>query len=233
METLTQTPPIEQQPRSFQIFSIQPGTEEFDEWLKLRQEYVGSQNWETKGPGDEDEYDNNPETLHLVAQDPKTGALVAGLRLTPIKSIEESLSWGMLSPAMQNAARGVTGDNLAQLATDNMWDLTRLVATTGTAVDPKVKLDAILTLLYEGLAQTRNGRVSPRWVFATDMPFISILKRWNITVHKITTGIIPNANTGDLEPETVFCYADPANQKNAAEAHHGRNGDSWPVVSAA
>ena len=190
-----------------------PDSEMFQEWLALRQRYATERQWDVGPEGDE--YDSDSRTFHLVARDPESHKLVAGMRLTPIEEEADTcMSWDMLGVKMRTQ---VKLGGLAALATPNSWDLTRLVSRESD-VGRIVASEAVFALLGAGLKLTQRDEQDPdrdpRWFFTTTLDFFGAARRAGIAFHEIVSGVIPNSLTNDAEPETAFCYANPQTDTN-------------------
>jgi N-acyl-L-homoserine lactone synthetase len=167
----------------------------FREWLDRRQEYVERRGWRVGD--DRDEYDANPDTLHVLMRKDET--IFAGMRLTPASTPEETLSWSMLTPAMQEEATA----HLPEPNGEAIWDLTRLVST-GT--DRHETVDAFIQMFAVGLGLNQEVTPHPRWFFTTTRPFFRMFKWKGIEFTPIVQGKISAAD----QYESVFCYIDPA-----------------------
>lgn len=189
-----------------------PATRE--EWLRVRDAYIQSQHWDASDVMG-DSYDAIPETRHLVARHPETREIIAGMRLTPMADVEASLSWSMLSPQMQAEAKR----HLPELETGNMWDLTRLITNPDLPrSDKMMAFEAVYALLGTGQEYTvAADGTPPRWFFTTTLDFLETSGEGGITFHELARGIIPNPRTGDEEPLTAFCYADPTHETHSLE----------------
>jgi N-acyl-L-homoserine lactone synthetase len=167
----------------------------FREWLDCRQKYVEKRGWHFGD--DRDEFDANPDTQHILIRKGET--IFAGMRLTPVAKPDESLSWSMLTPAMQEKATAY----LPEPEGDPAWDLTRLV---GTGTDKNETVDAFIQMFAVGLRLNQEVTANPRWFFTTTRPFFRMFKWQGIEFTPLVQGRI---NASD-EYESVFCYIDPA-----------------------
>lgn len=167
----------------------------FREWLEVRREYVEGRGW--RFGDDRDEYDANPDTLHILMR--KGESIFAGMRLTPAVVPEETLSWTMLTPAMQQEAAA----RLPEPTGETIWDLTRLVSTSG---DVNENVDTFVQMFAVGLSLNQESAPYPRWFFTTTKPFFRFFRRQGIEFTPVVQGKI---NAAD-DHESVFCYIDPA-----------------------
>lgn len=178
------------------LYLTNPDDEDvFREWLDLRQEYVERQGW--RFGDDRDEYDANPDTLHILMR--RGESIFAGMRLTPAGTPEETLSWSMLTPAMQEEAAA----RLPEPTGEPVWDLTRLI-NTGAGMHENV--DTFIQMFAVGLGLSQERTSHPRWFFTTTKPFFRFFKLQGIEFDPLVQGRI---NASD-EHESVFCHIDPA-----------------------
>jgi hypothetical protein len=147
---------------------LHPDDPQFAEWLLARQELMDDKGWRAPG-GEYDRYDDNLRTKHLVLYD-ESGKLTFGMRLTPMESYNQTLSWEMVRPSTVHAQVELGG---RIDPSQSVWDLTRL--TPGHDVPYRVRLNAIPRLFGEGLRECiANGDPDPTWVFTLD----EAMTRW-------------------------------------------------------
>src|SRR5690606_34394369 len=92
---------VEKQPETAESLGARalrlvPDDDAFAEWLALRQDFVEKKGWRTGSTGEWDRYDEDPRTAQLIMTDAE-GRLAFGMRLTPAVSIDDSLSWSMVT----------------------------------------------------------------------------------------------------------------------------------------
>lgn len=164
-----------------------------EQWLDVRRDFMDS-NMDWHVESDYDNYDADPSTMHVILQD-EYGHIKAGMRLTPKKSIKESLSLGMVPSVDISKVEELEGP---------VWDITRLVP--GKNISGRRKKMALFTELI-GVAFANNLYVdsNPRWVFASYKSFINVFKHYGIEFTQIE-------NVDDSS--TVLCYADPVERLN-------------------
>jgi hypothetical protein len=121
------------------------------------------------------------------------------MRLTPAAAPEETLSWSMLTPAMRQEAAA----HLPEPTGEAIWDLTRLVSTSGGV---RENVDTFVQMFAVGLSLNQEMTPHPRWFFTTTKPFFHFFKRQGIEFTPVVQGRI---NAAD-DYESVFCYIDPA-----------------------
>lgn len=167
----------------------------FRQWLDVRRAYVEMQGWHFGE--DWDDYDANSETHHILMS--KQGSILTGMRLTPASAPDETLSWSMLSAAMQEDAVA----RLPEATGETIWDLTRLIGKTS---DAREATDAFVQMFAVGLKLTQKTVAEPRWFFTTTRPLYTFFKRKGIEFTPVVRGKI---NPED-DHESLFCYIDPA-----------------------
>ncbi len=182
--------------------------------LLLRKNFVEGKGWVVYGPDkpdDRDEYDDNPTTIHVVSRTTE-GQPIAALRITPVESAAESLSYGMLRPEIQAE---VDETNLLPKGDYAMFDMTRLVVDLD--MERRVTIPEIANII--GVAEKQSvlhsGGKSVMWVFAVDGVFAKFLERTEMIVH-----IIAKDSAG---AKTMFGYAFPTEVKE----QHIANADKY------
>jgi hypothetical protein len=175
-----------------------------------------------------DAYDSDQETLHFMISDHETGEIMAGLRLTPVLSVEDSLSWSMFenAPEMRTQAYGHinrTGQNSIDdlneaAARGDLWDLTRLVTPEPTTKEQAEKLMAsIMELFATSYGAQRRFKQNPedwdgiRWMFTGTDSLVFGLKHLGIQHEVIASGLI-NEEDAKNNPDggkSNFCTVKP------------------------
>lgn len=125
------------------------------------------------GRQDVDFYDVLDTTLHLALMDRDTDEIIAGLRLTRVPSIEDSLSWGMLknSDDMKRQAyekkeldNTLVMDRLNRIAANgNVWDLTRLVNPLDGGTDFAKVVGGMMELFATAYGVMRKNTPPEEW----------------------------------------------------------------------
>ena len=134
--------------------------ERFEDWLRARHEFMVRKGWRDPAMSEFDRYDADPQTAHIALYDEKD-TLTFGMRLTPITSAEEALSWDMTA----DSAIHTQIDREALKTVGPLWDLTRLVP--GSKVSPAQSFDIIPRLCHEGMVYSQQqGDENPLWMFA-------------------------------------------------------------------
>lgn len=182
-----------------------------DPLLRLREDFIGRfKGWivYTDGKTDRDGYDGNPSTVHVTSTDPTTGKIIASLRLTET-TVEDSLSWSMLSDEAKKAAQ-----ESGLLPSDNrrVMDMTRLVVDMNAlAKDRKRELARIL-----GVAVNLSDK-NTTWVFTLDVGFAGFLESMNVPFQKIVTG----SSSSEKGDSVIFGSIEPVRQVKDVKSSFG------------
>ncbi|OBI05496.1 hypothetical protein A5715_02595 [Mycolicibacter heraklionensis] len=187
--------------------------------LPFRADFISRMGWLPENQaGDVDRYDDLPTTIHLAIKEFGTTTIIAGLRLTPATSVEESLSWSMFAhnSKMVAAARRYQDAEGSYLLTalnevgerGMLWDLTRLVNRLDG--DPAQVVAAMMELFGVGHGIIRSryqeaDRVRVRWIFTATELIVASLRRLGVEVTILTDGHI---NDKDVM-KSYFCMVDP------------------------
>lgn len=109
----------------------------YDGFLKLRTQFVAEQGWLPEQTDDTDEYDTDPNTRYVVTLDER-GEVAAGMRLTQVSDIYNSLSFGMWRGPIERdqphttagleSHQGILHDLNEEAKNGRVWDLSRLVS---------------------------------------------------------------------------------------------------------
>lgn len=178
--------------------------------LSERLRFVKAMRWFPSDFHDDwDRYDNETSTYHFARRD-DSGSIITAMRLTPVESAEDSLSFGMVgaNPGMQEA---VSGNH--QVFTDSkVWDLTRLVFPLDTSHDPKVVQNAMIEL-FGMAARVSAGELDHpdqdvHWIFTTTPWIIRFFKKTGIEHKILASGKLPDID--GMEKTTLFCAVDVA-----------------------
>lgn len=152
-----------------------------DGFMRLRLAYVTAMGWLPAAASDADRYDGDPATVHLVRLDdgegdPAERLVRAGMRLTRVPSLFESLTWSMLSADPGRQADIVAGNfavvkDLNARAADpgaGLWDITRLVAPVDGSIGAATVVKSIFELIGMAMFQTvAEPQADPSWLFLT------------------------------------------------------------------
>lgn len=175
---------------------VLPDTIQFDEWLEARRRFMIKKGWKT-GEVDLDEYDARDNTEHLVLYD-NNEKIVLGMRITPVNSYKESLSWEMV------AGTSIESQVLSSGAIDEgqfVWDITRLVP--GDNGPSRESLDAMPKLFGEGLRYCQmQGDDDPTWIFVMDSPLVRWLAREGVSIDALGQATLE----GDRVPSVFGAY---------------------------
>lgn len=179
-------------------------------FTQLRTDYVLQENWPVDASGvDVDEYDKNDSTRYIVAV--AKGQVVAGLRLTPVTSIESSLSYRMWERAYDIDAKNAL-KNYAHTTSfqdgDQLWDVTRLVTEVNILAtkNPRTKAESRAGLLkiLAVAGSITNGK-TPVWHFTTTGAMYRFMQRNKFHSKVVASGKI----SSDDEYDSYLCIARP------------------------
>ncbi len=187
--------------------------------LELREKFVTDMmHWFEKPHNDWDRYDDNSATLHIGLRDETDSHLVTGLRLTPIQSVKESLSFSMLNPQMVEYAEMQTtedGRNMIDTLNEtgqrgNLRDLTRLVNVEPTdEASTKHVVGSMMETFGVAAGLTRkqtdpNQLDDIKWLFTTTELMWYSLNRMGVQLTTLTYGEV---NEGDAS-KSYLCIVD-------------------------
>lgn len=167
------------------------------DFLANRLTFVKGMGWTPEAVTDEDRYDVDPSTAYILRSDAEnTSTFIAGMRLTEVDSLENSLSWHMLdgAPEIKEAARNNEAEFARILAAQErgeLWDLTRLVpALDGRLMStPSAMKDSILDIIGGGMRLTAQGEgTDPAWVFVTTPTMLKFLTKIGVRTTTLATG---------------------------------------------
>ncbi len=180
---------------------------EFSEWLAARHDFMVQRGWRRDDMTEWDAYDANPHTGHIVIQ--RNNELVYGMRLTPVVSTSQSLSWRMVE---QSAMQATIDPERVDVLGDSVWDLTRLVPGKGAQLHDGA---AIIPLLFqEGFKYCQQvGSDDPTWVFALDGP----MHTW-LTKHGVAIEVLGRDKVGADKNETLFGLVRPSEVDDSSSA---------------
>jgi len=176
------------------------------EMLDFRRKFVIRMGWVDEPYLDDcDRYDDNPSTIHFNSWH-ESGEVLSGMRLTPLASIEDSLSVDMLAtnPVMRQQA--LEFGQAINMAETDVWDLTRLVNRFD---DEPLHYESLLSMLGvfgAGLARTYplEGK-DLIWLFTTTELMKNHLDAVGILAETIAQGRINEDETQD----SYFCAIRP------------------------
>lgn len=186
-------------------------SDQFSQWLVMRREFMERMGWHA---GDDyDKYDADEGTIQLLQLE--QGRVCAGMRLTPRRSIGETLSVSMLPQEV--------GAQLPPelLETGPVWDLTRLVSEQPQ--DIRAALISFGELFGVGLGRCLEaGDMQPRWVFSTTRGFYDVLSHFGIEFSVLSD----SAERGvRARGDTLFCEAYPVDRTQFLSD----NKDTYPI----
>lgn len=201
----------------------------------FRAEFVRAMRWipkdqpnsvEWKDQPDADYYDSLDTTLHLLASQWDSRKPIAGVRYTPVVSIEDSLSWSMFGDNMDmqdqamryvdSNGRNVFSDINQRARTTHspvIWDMTRLVCERKKDTNRMEAAAAFMELFGSGYGVIKK-HIRPdeyddvRWVFTTTEEYKTHLQMLGIEMDILARGRISERDRDD----SYFCVVEP--QKN-------------------
>jgi len=189
----------EHEPKRFSTVLLDPTDPRFDEWIQTRQDFVVGKHWREETDEERDVYDDDGITAQLVTYG-ENGELLAGMRLTPVNKISNSLSWEMVKDSTIHAQ---AADEVEKLQ-NQLWDLTRLVP--GPNLPPAERPEVLRKLLYKGLRYCREqGDNDPVWFFALEKATHAWLRREGIDI-----SLLGKARVGSDDVETLFGFVRPS-----------------------
>lgn len=187
-----------------------------NEYIKLRTFYGIKNHWPLDESGvDIDRYDSDPNTRFFLALKKREHQnLIAGLRLTRVEVLENSLSFEMwthavdkphfVSQLLANKHSIILLKNLAH--NKRLWDMTRLV-TRMSLEEKRTKQTKATTyvalLLLLGMSVRYTGKDS-FWLFTTNDDIKRFLDKLGIQYELIGSGKISYSDVG----ESYFAWVD-------------------------
>lgn len=188
-----------------------PDTVEYQEILALRDRFVTGMGWlkDIERLDDRDRYDEEMAgSLHFYTKN-DSGLLEASMRLTPVVSIDKSLSVEMLvnSPEALEGYCQYRAELHALCKRGNMWDLTRMVHPLDGSVEPEAIMAGMVKMIGAGInaCQTRHATEPPVWIFTTTIAMEQALNNLGIK-HDIVAG---GKLSADDNEDSLFCVAKP------------------------
>lgn len=166
-------------------------------FTQLRTDYVLQENWPIHHSGvDFDEYDVRLDTEYVVAS--AGNQVVAGMRLTPVDSIEESMSYDMWNYAGDRESFLIQFRNsMNQInigKNEQLWDITRLVTEANILATrsskKKVESRAGLLKILAAAATIKKDNKDTVWVFTTTQKMRHFMDRNSFKVSVIASGVI-------------------------------------------
>ena len=182
-----------------------------ESYNNLRTKFVNDQNWPLHESGiDRDQYDHHENNLYIVgAVADKT---VAGLRLTPIASAHDCLSYGMWQGASEREKFDDKFEDFFRkidFESTRVWDVTRLVTEASVSYLPNrydrvVSRVAMLRVL--AVAAVMTSKRKGVWVFTVTEKMYRFIETTRFPVNLIVRGIISEDDDGP----SYFCWLDPS-----------------------
>lgn len=185
-----------------------------EQYLGIRHEFSKIFDWPSKDmDSDKDRYDDNTQTSYVVISFGESGqhesVFDCGMRLTPIETLEESLSWEMLTNNPQiidNVSIDAKSEVDRLVAQGNAWDLTRLVANPELKTDTESRMQSFIKMFAAGIhASEVKGASEPVWMFTTTKSLWHFLNRLGIEPKVVAQGKI----SPDDKDTSLFGYITP------------------------
>lgn len=182
-----------------------------ESFTQLRTDYVLQQVWPMADGGvDHDYYDRTATTVYVVGS--IRDRVVAGMRLTPVKNVTDSLSYSMWhyalcrqefldSLAVNLPAAGISDH-------DSIWDVTRLITEANTIAtsSPIVRAESRVGLLkILARAAHETDAESPIWIFTTTDQLLRFMRRNHFDVTVLAEGRISSHDAAN----SYFCIVRP------------------------
>lgn len=160
-----------------------------EDMLEFRRQFVVRMGW-FKEPytDDSDRYDTDPSTIHFMERD-EDGAILSGMRLARLESIDESLSVGMLESNKDMHKTVMNFGQTIDYTRTDVWDLTRLVHRFGDDDGFEESIESAQAIFGAGLAKTEpESEGDLLWIFATTELILDFLHSRGIKTEQITQG---------------------------------------------
>lgn len=190
----------------FEIQRGMPPEDTLDERLR----FVKAMNWFPEQFSDDwDVYDSRKDTYHFARRD-ESGSIIASMRLTPVESIESSLSYEMIGANQE--FQSTVRESQAAIDDGAIWDLTRLVYPLDGRHDSKTVHKAIVELFgmaaHVSAGHVEDAEKDVYWIFATTPWTMRFFKQTGIESRTLAEGKLPDIK-GKFRT-TPFCLVDVA-----------------------
>ncbi len=182
-----------------------------EEYSQLRTDYVLQEGWPIDDGGiDRDSFDQDPTTHYIVAY---TNRVVAGMRMTNVASIEESLSYHMWDNAVDKISFKDSLKNskslLNKVNSGEIWDITRLVTESNILALKQPRSRALSRVgLFKILARGLSISTADDawWVFTTTERMMGFMQKNGFDVTVIATLKISSTD----DSLSSLCIVQPA-----------------------
>lgn len=172
-------------------------------YTQLRTDYVLQEGWPMHDGGiDVDEVDKQPSTRYIIAT--VHGRVVAGMRMAPVRSVEEALSYGMWDNAIERNQFDADVERykyvIEQANNGEIWDITRLITEANIlsvkhVVDRADSRIGLFKAMARGLSVS-GVDTSVYWIFTTTEKMMRFMVRHGFEVTPITTARISHVDPG-------------------------------------
>lgn len=190
-----------------------------ESYTQLRTDYVLQENWPIHEGGiDFDEYDIRRDTIFVVAAN-RDNRVVAGMRLTPVSSLQGSLSYDMWRQSANfddfSAQYHLAAQANPLMPHDYVWDVTRLVTEANilSSQDMQTKIESRIGLLkiLARAAHIFPKGSNPVWVFTTTDKMARFMHRNEFRVTLFASGKISHTDEGIshfciIRPQEVIAH---------------------------
>lgn len=205
-----------------------------ESYSQLRTAYVLQEKWPLHHGGvDYDEYDAGIDSCYIVASEGQQ--VVAGMRLTRVNNINESLSYAMWQNAIDydKFHQTVDGDIVLRdkLAGRQVWDVTRLIteASVLTLNTPRSRVYSrigLFKIMARGVDVVSDEQ-DPVWVFTTTKKLVTFLQKMKFETGVIFQGRISASDSDDsylcmVYPRQIMEQVHRTNKTLSLIARHSR-----------
>lgn len=185
--------------------------------LDARLDFVKDMEWfDDQHVDDRDRYDAEGRSFHFTRR--KGDEVLATMRLSSVESIEESLSYEMISAnsVFQESVLGAAEEVMGE---GDIWDLTRLVHPLDGRHD-KVDVEEAIVELFGMAAQVSAEQATEDkvyWVFSTTSWALRFFRGVGIDLTVLASGKLPDA---EGRPRVAhFCVVDLASAAELLKDH--------------
>jgi|GEM_PF-4768907 len=184
-----------------------------ESYNQLRTDYVLQKDWPMHESGiDMDVYDRFVKNYYVIA-DHKNIA-VAGLRATPVLSIEQSLSYTMWQNAIEYKSFRQQMNDYRKTQTDekyHMWDITRLITRTSVehVDDPYLRTASRIGMfkVFAATVSVTDSSTKPSiWYFTLTKEMYIFMHKINVEPFVIAKGKISHSDAA----ESYLCSLVPS-----------------------
>ncbi len=178
---------------------------------QLRTDYVIQEGWPiSKDMIDQDVYDHEIDSMYIIAY--QRDYVLAGMRVTRVQSLEESLSYGMWQGVVEKDSfdsQIVSAQNrINQLHDYEIWDLTRLVTDVSILGDYTLRKRVTSRMgLYKVMGsamKVASGGEKTAWIFTTTLQMISFLDRLGVPYYVLCRAKISETDKAESVLSIIY-----------------------------